>query len=1310
MDLFTNIDVDLKRLLEVVTARQQQDTDVWLDAIKDDDLYEELVTIRLDGTCNWILDHPAYTTLVSESLDDGVAKLLWINGPAGFGKSVLSASLIRHLGTTPEIPLAYCFSFSHAQSLHGLHGTVRTWITQLIRKDKAILDIVHQMRQKQNTRTASRDDIWALLKDIAAQIQSCTLVLDGLDEFESVDDARRRFLRNLKKAIQGTRTRVLITSRNEFDIESELRSSATGLETYIVLDCRISRDDVKDDIDLVSQSIVARKLPKQGHSLRQELATKMAERCDGQFLWLKLQQGLLRDSKSAKALRGIVEAMPQRLHSIYGRSWKDVQALEEPDRSRAVDTLRWLTFAYRPLAIQELAEALIISLNSDMVAFSVDDLPRNIDDEYIDGEIKNLCGSLIELRDDSSCPGPEFRTIHLVHASVHEFLLEKLPVPPFVGPLPGITRLSSAQHATLAAHCIRFLDCPEAWESSEGDCRSFANYATYSWFRHLRDSESCYDTVSDLVENFMRPGNDNFKKWQELYEREDFVTAWKSATSFYYACLFGLVPAMDYLYINEDIDINSVGGKYGTPLQATCTQGHIDAFQRLALWKANITVHGGRFNNALNAAAWHGRLSMVKTLLCIGGTTYSMDPEKHEAMTIAAGQGHVDVVQLLLSQGAEASPLDLFYSFQRQFGERSAIVTPLHAAAINDHFDTVELLLDHGADPNIPNDDGETALHLAVVGNLHGIVELLFQHSANANIHGRWGPPLLLAAANGYLNIVIQLIDQKAVLDVGDCDKSTPLHHAAQFGHAAVVGLLLEKGATANAQNASGRTPLHTAAGNGQLTTIEVLIDEGAAVNIRDEAGSTALYDSILNDHFEVAEFLLQKGATPRTAVDGWTPLHFAVSKGAFDLVMSLIQHGADKNAQTHAGWTPLHCAIGGNHLGLAESLLEQGAAIKANKTGWTPLHLAARRAQHNVTIQLLERGADINARTEHGLTPLAFSNSPNEEVNDQQRLEEVRLLFRQGAAFNSDSRCWSPLHIAAREDHCQIIAYYLDQGIDINAQTNCGRTALWIAIDNGSLGTAELLIGRGAEVDISDRDGEVALHVAVEHEDLRFAQSLIERNCNVNVLSKEGISSLRRAIEWGTDEVVEYLIRSGAKLDAMDCYGMRCSDWLQRLRPNISLPRAVDGEFDGISASPDMAVLRRTLRDVATRIKGVEATREGEYYILAHCFLLLDREEDARLAYQQRLLSHDSPGSASICDGCKVRQNLVDPFFACKTCPDRDLCESCMEKHGSESVLDICRNHDFLRIVVAEAKFQPSDTEAFSQWLDGIVEEFKDA
>jgi len=44
--------------------------------------------------------------------------------------------------------------------------------------------------------------------------------------------------------------------------------------------------------------------------------------------------------------------------------------------------------------------------------------------------------------------------IYLFHASVCELFVGKLPAPPFIGPLPGMTQLNSTQHAMLAAHCI----------------------------------------------------------------------------------------------------------------------------------------------------------------------------------------------------------------------------------------------------------------------------------------------------------------------------------------------------------------------------------------------------------------------------------------------------------------------------------------------------------------------------------------------------------------------------------------------------------------------------------------------------------------------------------------------------------------------------------------------------------------------------------------------------------------------------------------------------------------------------------------
>ena len=1269
MDLLADFELGLERLLEVATTHKQHNVDLWLDAIKDDDQYEKFITSCLDETCHWILSHPAYTTWESKDFDDGGAKLLWINGPAGFGKTILSAWLIRHVREILDGPLAYCFSSSHARRIDELDGIARTWITQLIRKDKALLDLAHQICQRRNTRRASRDDVWTLLKEIATHIQSCVLVLNGLDEFQSVDHRRARFLSDLKKAIQATRFRVLITSRNEFDKESELRTSATESPKHTILDCKISKNDVKDDIGLVSQSIVARKLPKQEHRLRQNLATKMAERCNGQFLWLILQQERLRDSKSAKALQDIVQAMPKKLHAFYERSWDGIQALEESDRGCAIDTLRWLTFAYRPLIVQELAEALTISLDSDTVAFSEDDLPNRIDDEYIDGEIKNLCGSHIELRDGTPRSDPKVRTVHLVHASVNEFLVEKLPVPSMVASVPNRPRTSAAQHAKLAAHCIRFLDCQKAWDLIEGDRRSFTIYAGDSWFRHLRDSEGYYEAVSDLVNSFMRPGNERFKNWKKTYEQAYFFAKENPATSFYYACQFGLVPAMDFLHNNEDLDINCVGGQYGTPLQAVCTEGYTEAFEYLIQWKADVTVRGGQFGNALNAAAYHGRINMVKVLLGLGASKYSLDPRKSEAMIMAAGQGHVDVVRLFLDQGADINAQARFPSFYQRSTDLGFLKTPLQAAAENGHMDVMKILFEQGADPNKMNDEGNTALHLAATENFLKTVGLLLQYGADVNNQGSKGAPLHLAALYGYLNIVVHLVDWQAMLDACDGSNLTPLYYAAQNGHAEVVDFLLEKGADVNIQSKEGWTPLHTAIYNGHLEVANFLLQKGSDIYTQNESGWTPLHTAIHHGYLDVANSLLQKGATLQPINAGWTPLHLAARYGFFDLVMSLIHHGADKNAKSHNGWTSLHLAVEKNHLEVVESLLEHGAAIKPSNAGWTPLHLAARQTRLNITTRLLERGADIDAQDEYGWTPLAIAIPLEKESDEQEHLEEVKLLLEQGATFATNKKGWTPLHVAAETNCPQIVALFLDQGGSIDAQTIEGFTALHLAIDSDSLDAAELLVNRGADLNISAKTGLTALHLAAGMDSLNLVQNLIKRNGNLNAISDAGASPLQTAIWRGTNEIIEFLIRSGADLDVMDCYGIRCSDWLKRIRPILNVPQSALQEVDDTSSGPDTVVLVRTLLDLVTKIRTDESERPFASYILAHCFLLFGMEDDARLAYQQNsLLRDDRKIAVPHCNQCRAPRNRFDPFFTCKTCPSTDLCKSCMDERFSNA------------------------------------------
>merc|ERR1719167_1701123 len=125
-------------------------------------------------------------------------------------------------------------------------------------------------------------------------------------------------------------------------------------------------------------------------------------------------------------------------------------------------------------------------------------------------------------------------------------------------------------------------------------------------------------------------------------------------------------------------------------------------------------------------------------------------------------------------------------------------------------------------------------------------------------------------------------------------------------------------------------------------------------------------------------------GATPRSpAVDrlmkkiskkngkGETPLHTAAIKGSRRLVKTLLQLGADPNAQDNAEWSPPHEACNRGNYSVVKLLLEFGADI--NLKGFakdSPLHDAARNGHLKVVKHLVSSGACLSARNASGRTP----------------------------------------------------------------------------------------------------------------------------------------------------------------------------------------------------------------------------------------------------------------------------------------------------------------------------------------------------
>lgn len=156
-------------------------------------------------------------------------------------------------------------------------------------------------------------------------------------------------------------------------------------------------------------------------------------------------------------------------------------------------------------------------------------------------------------------------------------------------------------------------------------------------------------------------------------------------------------------------------------------------------------------------------------------------------------------------------------------------------------------------------------LLLACYYNKPQIVQTLLKYTTSLTIHE--------ACAAGLLHHVQLMIEHKVdVIEEMSSQGFTPLGIAAHFGKEDIVRLLLTHGADPNiaSQNGYNVYPLHAALAINQSNIAKMLIESGAEVNV------------------------FQHGA--------YTPLHLASQNGNIDLIILLLEHGADINSTTTDG------------------------------------------------------------------------------------------------------------------------------------------------------------------------------------------------------------------------------------------------------------------------------------------------------------------------------------------------------------------------------------------------------------------------
>jgi len=177
----------------------------------------------------------------------------------------------------------------------------------------------------------------------------------------------------------------------------------------------------------------------------------------------------------------------------------------------------------------------------------------------------------------------------------------------------------------------------------------------------------------------------------------------------------------------------------------------------------------------------------------------------------------------------------------------------------------------------------------------------------------------------------------------------------------------------------------------------EALLKLGADANAANSKGFTAAVYAAIHGNSAIMKPLQEAGAKLDKRYRGYTPIEWAALKGKVDVVSNLIERGVDLNIQGYDGYTALtFAALNGYPVQLVVNLLNNGADpdLKTNY-GDTPLILASIRGHTEIVDNLIKGGADLNAQNNDGQTALmSAANYKNKGI----MLDIVHLLLKAGA------------------------------------------------------------------------------------------------------------------------------------------------------------------------------------------------------------------------------------------------------------------------------------------------------------------------
>ena len=430
---------------------------------------------KLAGSCQWITDKESFQDW-EDGFDDA-PMCYWLRGEPATGKSTVVAHTVDYLerrnrecsfffmryGDATRSTIASML-LSLAWQMSSVHGAIR--------KELMIMHTEGEILDKADERS-----IWQ--KVFVSRIFKIKLqrmhywIIDALDECTN----QNVLFPLLSKIPKEFPLRIFMSSRPS--VATERMLTQERVPTMIE---HIEREDSLGDIKMLLEAR-CHYLPVNSEAARRDLIDQMLEKSNGNFLWTSLILRELEETNSEEQILEVLESVPEEMDEVYCRIL--IRILATPRSiGLAKAILRWVVCAARPLAVEELKEAIKLDIH---------ETPHSLEKDA-----GTICGHLVYI--DSN------QRVQLTHQTVRAYLVRDGLTSEFAVNRP------QAQ-SRIAEVCLRYL-CGDEMKTPRhrrGTANSrqlkrstFSHYAAMNFSEHVARSSSAIDAPFVALNTFFR--------------------------------------------------------------------------------------------------------------------------------------------------------------------------------------------------------------------------------------------------------------------------------------------------------------------------------------------------------------------------------------------------------------------------------------------------------------------------------------------------------------------------------------------------------------------------------------------------------------------------------------------------------------------------------------------------------------------------------------------------------------------------------------------------------------------------------------